>query len=436
VTKYKSPTDETEIPQANRIRISIRKTRNAESQPTLQLFKSFAQALRASDPSLSILPVNSTKQNLPALTTAAKIRATDTNKLHIYFKPYYHTQKTNLSGYINISMNLSFEEIDIAPPVYEWLETNRYTIRESPSHDKEMVQLGALCFGSEYIYREDLKQAIIAHPEWNFPTLETTPVIQLTRGEFRGPKKSKKMIFIHAEKSKQHEVARVISKIYDGTSKSYPNNIMLLFIPLHDNIQYDAAYRHKVIYNHEQYLGNEEGISIHGLQDPDLIINLKNQQKVTIRMLLRSIPATQGMSRPQLFQLAETNKDKEVIVVTYQKEDRAPVQARLMTLQNDIVAQLAPGEANRIFISETEGITFRPLTKTKGGQIIQNKPTSQNIIEHVLHIPLKYESLTPPPDIMQSITTIMTQNFILYQTSSNMKLTNHPSSNTYKISLL
>ncbi len=47
-----------------------------------------------------------------------------------------------------------------------------------------MVQLGALCFGSEYIYQEDLKQAIIAHPEWNFPTLETTPVIQLTRGEF------------------------------------------------------------------------------------------------------------------------------------------------------------------------------------------------------------------------------------------------------------
>jgi len=365
VTKYKSPTDETEIPQANRIRISIRKTRNAESQPTLQLFKSFAQALRASDPSLSILPVNSTKQNLPALTTAAKIRATDTNKLHIYFKPYYPTQKTNLSGYINISTNLSFEEIDIAPPVYEWLETNRYTIRESPSHDKEMVQLGALCFGSEYIYREDLKQAIIAHPEWNFPTLETTPVIQLTRGEFRGPKKSKKMIFIHAEKSKQHEVARVISKIYDGTLKSCPNNIMLLFIPLHDNIQYDAAYRHKVIYNHEQYLGNEEGISIHGLQDPDLIITLKNQQKVTIRMLLRSIPATQGMSRPQLFQLAETNKDKEVIVVTYQKEDRAPVQARLMTLQNDIVAQLAPGETNRIFISETEGITFRPFTNQR-----------------------------------------------------------------------
>jgi ATP-dependent Zn protease len=37
-TKYKSPTDETEIQQVNKIRISIRKARNAESQPTLKLF--------------------------------------------------------------------------------------------------------------------------------------------------------------------------------------------------------------------------------------------------------------------------------------------------------------------------------------------------------------------------------------------------------------
>jgi hypothetical protein len=384
-TKYKSPTDETEIQQVNKIRVSIRKTRNAESQPTLKIFKSFTQALCASDPSLSKLPVNSSKQNLPALTTAAKISATDTNKLHIYFKPYYPTQKNNLSRYINISTNLSFKELDIAPPVYEWLETNRYMIRETPSHDEEMVQLGALCFGSEYIYREDLKQAILADPAWKFPTLEVAPVIQLTRGEFRGPKKSKKVIFIHAEKSKQHKVARILSKIYDKTSKSYPNNTMLLFIPQHDNIQYDAAYRQKVIYNHEQYLGNEEGISIHGLQDPDMTVTLKNQQKVTIRVLLRSLPATQGMSRPQLFQLAETNADREAIVVTYQKEGRELVHARLFTLQNDIVAQLASGEANRIFITKTEGITFRPLTKTKGGQIIQNKPTSQNTIEHVQH---------------------------------------------------
>jgi hypothetical protein len=85
------------------------------------------------------------------------------------------------------------------------------------------------------------------------------------------------MIFIHTEKSKRHEVANVLATIYDGTSKPYPNGTMLLFIPLYDNIQYDASYRQKVLYNHEQYLGDEEGISIYGMQDLDMLTVLKNQ---------------------------------------------------------------------------------------------------------------------------------------------------------------
>jgi hypothetical protein len=79
-------------------------------------------------------------------------------------------------------------------------------MKECPSQDEEMVQIGAFCFSSEFIYREDLKIALERDLAWNFPNLEKKPVIQLTRGEFRAPKKSCKMIFINAEKSKQHEV--------------------------------------------------------------------------------------------------------------------------------------------------------------------------------------------------------------------------------------
>ncbi|MFN9978943.1 MAG: hypothetical protein ACK53Y_03465, partial [bacterium] len=147
-------------------------------------------------------------------------------------------------------------------------------------------------------------------------------------------------------------------------------------------MRYDADYRQKVLFNHELYLRDEEGITIRGLQDLDMHITLKDQKNITIRMLLRCLPATQGMSRPQLFQLAETNATRESIVVTYQKPDRALVQARLSSLQNDITALLAPGEADRIFISEIEGLTFSPITKTKGGQFIQRQPTSITTIKH------------------------------------------------------
>jgi len=128
-----------------------------------------------------------------------------------------------------------------------------------------MVQIGALCFSSVYIYHNDLKEAIQAHPSWSFPSMQQPPVFQLTRGDFRGPKKSTKMIFVHAEHSKQWAVGEMFSRLYDGSSKSYPNRIMMLFIPLYDNIQHEPAYRQKVIYNHERYIGDEEAICIHGL---------------------------------------------------------------------------------------------------------------------------------------------------------------------------
>ena len=258
VTQYKSPTDATEIPQQQQIRVSLRKARNSDSQPTLKLFKTFAQALQTCDPTLLILLVNAAKQNLPLITSSAKNTAVDINKLQFYFKSYYPNQKTSLSGYIHLSTNLSFEDLSIAPPVFEWLETNHYTMKECPSHDEEMVQIGALCFGSELIYRDDLKKAIQQDRAWQFPKMDHPPIIQLTRGEFHGPKQSKKMIFVQTERTKQHEVAQVFTKIYVGTSKNYPNGNMMLFIPIHDNIKYDPQYRQKVLFNHEQHRRNSD----------------------------------------------------------------------------------------------------------------------------------------------------------------------------------
>ncbi len=382
-TQYKAPTDGIVINERNRIRLSIKRARNSDSAvPMMKAFKSFAAALRRCDTSLAFLPVSTSKQNLPSLATSTQISALDNNKLLVYFKPYFTRQKHSLSGYIYITTQLSFEDMMIAQPIYEWLETNRYSIRPCPNTEDEMVQIGALCYGSEYIFREDLKAAIQEHSMWTFPSMQTPPIIQLSKGDFRGPKKSTKMIFVHTERAKQHEVGKVFSKLYDGTSKQYPNGIMMLFIPLYDHIIHEPSYRQKVIYNHERYLGEEEALCIHGLQDFNMIVTLKNGQHVSLRMLLRSIPATQGMSRPQLFQLIETNS-QNIIIATYQKSDRAHVAARKMTLETDLKAQLTPEYASKIFQSEADGLWFTPILKTKQGQIIAAPQTTKSNLDYI-----------------------------------------------------
>jgi hypothetical protein len=63
-------------------------------------------------------------------------------------------------------MSLPLAELVAAKPVYEWLETHWYSIKQRPSNNDKMVQIGALCFSSEFIYREDFETSNHATPIW------------------------------------------------------------------------------------------------------------------------------------------------------------------------------------------------------------------------------------------------------------------------------
>jgi hypothetical protein len=126
--------------------------------------------------------------------------------------------------------------------VYQWLEANRYSVKPSHSNAEEMVQISTLCLSSKFIYREDLKFAKMQHPSWVFLTLSQPPMIHLTKGDLKGPKKSTKMLFICCEKSKQVHATEFFSTLYDGMQKEYPNGIMMLFIPINQSIMYEPTY--------------------------------------------------------------------------------------------------------------------------------------------------------------------------------------------------
>lgn len=231
--QYKAPTSRYILKINQNHRFNLIRSHNSDtSTPTLQLFKMFATALQDSDQFLSLLSVNITKPLLPSLSNKTQIATTDNNKMQIHFKSYFNRQMYSLSGFFHISSSLPLDEIITAPKVYKWLESNHYSIKPSPSNADKMVQIGALCFSSDLIYREDLKLAIQEHPSWVFLTLSQPPIIHLTKGNFKGPIKSTKMMFVCCEKSKQLHAAEFFSNLYDGTAKEYPNVIMMLFIPL------------------------------------------------------------------------------------------------------------------------------------------------------------------------------------------------------------
>jgi len=163
----------------------------------------------------------------------------------------------SISGYFHISSNLQFQDLISKPALEEWLDSHRYFMKLCPSNAEEMVKIGLLCYGSVFHFRKDLKQAILSHPSWSPSDPDNPPVFDLFVGELNSSSKKVKMMFVSAEKSKQEKVSHLFRTIYDGTQKSYPNGSMMLFVPISDLYHSSVAFRAKLQFNHEKFLGDE-----------------------------------------------------------------------------------------------------------------------------------------------------------------------------------
>jgi hypothetical protein len=190
--------------------------------------------LKTSDPNLQVLPIDSTKQHYTILTSSRQIELLTQSHLRLYFSSFHKTQHYSLSGYIFISTVLTLDEFLSHQDVDQWLDSYQYVLRSCVSHDEEMSIIGALCYGSLFIYCEELLKQIILHPSWiALNKGKTKPIIiDLVVKPFHGSSKSTDMIFVRAEQSKQQEACNVLLSIYDGSWKFYPRGEMMLFIPI------------------------------------------------------------------------------------------------------------------------------------------------------------------------------------------------------------
>ncbi len=202
--------------------------------------------------------------------------------LHSWFREQHYS----LSGFIHITTILSFDELTNHTKIAEWLETFQYAIKMCRSQNEEMPLIGALCYGSLFLYREYLLLHILKDPLWieANQTRHKPIIIDMVVKPFRGSSKSIEMIFVRAERSKKDIAKDIMEKIYDGSIKSYPRRDMLFFIPISSKIEddYTPQQGDKFIFNHENYLGEEDCMALFGLNDFNSNITLKNGTTTSI----------------------------------------------------------------------------------------------------------------------------------------------------------
>jgi len=190
---------------------------------------------------------------------------------------------------------------------------------------------------------------------------------------------------VSSEKSKQEEVSNLLKSIYDGTQKSYPNGSMMVFVPIADLYGSSSDFRTKLQFNHDKYIGDETLFCIGGFQNLNNLVTLKNGKSISIRMLLKSIPASEGMSRPQLFQQAEPNHGATVTIVTFQASDKDLVIACQDTLEEELRNVIAPGQENKLFLNEFDGIWFGGVNKNKKGVHYTSLKIKRRMLQTILH---------------------------------------------------
>jgi len=64
----------------------------------------------------------------------------------------------SLKGYFHISSEFSLDDLQQKTPVMEWLDSYNYFMKPWISQVEEMVPIGALCYSSILMFRDDLKR--------------------------------------------------------------------------------------------------------------------------------------------------------------------------------------------------------------------------------------------------------------------------------------
>jgi len=159
--------------------------------------------------------------------------------------------------------------------------THCYYMKICPRKAEEMVQIGILCYGSIFTFRDNLKQAILNHHKWIPISNDGPPIFDIYIGKLnsaskrqkcslfpvKNPNRKKHLVFLKSFTTVQRKLTPMAPCCF-----SYRSRISLDFLQFHQKIQF----------NHEKYTGEETLFCIGGFQNLNNIIKLKNGKSLSI----------------------------------------------------------------------------------------------------------------------------------------------------------
>jgi len=257
----------------------------------LNLFKSFAKCLKATDHSIQILPIRSDLK-VHSVNTTDQINSLEEAGLQTYFKPYRKTQQYISGGY-HIASKLPLEELCDHKNVQTWLIQQGLLWSNCQTFD--MVRIGFLSRVRNFTFRDDLQLFITSSSEWKAQLFQ----FRMYFDAFTAKGQMAYVLMIDVELPKMELGTQFFQTWYNGNKHYSPNCINYLFMLMHRK-SYTEPERLKIITDDEHHIGTNSVVAMKGLNSLDTLVKLANGIHTMIRRLLLSMPAP-NTTTEQLF---------------------------------------------------------------------------------------------------------------------------------------
>jgi len=243
----------------------------------------------------------------------------------------------------------------------------------------DMVRIGFLSRVRPFVWREDLRNIIKNTALWKSDPFQ----FRLYPGSLSCNKKGvmSPVMMVEAERGKVHIGIEFFCHAFDGDNPLSPCGIAYPFFTLYQN-QLTDSERESIIQDSLHHITEVDLIHLHGFQDLDTLVTLKQNIKVQLRKLLLGLRAHH--SNNHLFIQVERKADPDSVVCAFYSVDRATVMANLPYVSQYIRACLIEEDYEKVFIYKDYTIT--PLTKTipikVGSMQFSSKPIPMEVQEH------------------------------------------------------
>lgn len=377
-------------PSSYRHRFSIyRRNGTPISKNQLTLFKTFAQSIKTADHQAQILPIRNDKHML-SLTTTDQINNVDNTSIRNFFKPYKRTTKT-LSGDFHVGTKLSFEDFKAHISISNWFELNGYNVTFCECQTSDMVKIGFLGRVRGFTYRDDISTFIINHPLW----VQDPFHFRLYFDTFVTKEKGKMtyVLMVDVERPNVDKGISFFESLFDGLQKNSPNAIAYPFFTLYKNT-YSEVERAGIISDTDSHTDNISVVTLHGLQEIDAQITLRNNITVPLRHLLLSLPCP-GTSNGKMFLQVERQSGNDWLLCAFSSTDSSRVMARLPSLAETIQRYVLVEDLDKLFrmpdhaiklngqaVPVRKGRMHIPLMPVPDATVQHTKKVLSNIITH------------------------------------------------------